>query len=142
MFSSVIAHVDLSENAHGTGALIWVPLLQLFPLLRAAGMSRVWFVAFLVPLVNVVAQIVWYVKIVEARGKACGRRFSCWCRLPVRLRSLSRFLQRRAVQHRATDTAGVAVNGLTRKFGFAPQSPFSINIRPGVRFGFKRPKSD
>jgi len=52
------------------GALVWVPALQLFPLLRAAGMSRVWFVAFFVPLLNVVAQIVWYVKIVQARGKS------------------------------------------------------------------------
>jgi hypothetical protein len=51
------------------GLLVWLPVLQLFPMLRAAGMSRLWFLAFLVPVLNVVAQIMWYVNIVKARGK-------------------------------------------------------------------------
>jgi hypothetical protein len=45
-------------------------LLQLFPLLKAAVMSPWWFLAFLVPGVNLVAQVVWCVKITRARGKA------------------------------------------------------------------------
>jgi Family of unknown function (DUF5684) len=51
------------------GLLIWIPVLQMFPLLRAAKMSAWWFVAFLIPLVGVLAHIVWCVKI----SKACGK---------------------------------------------------------------------
>jgi hypothetical protein len=52
------------------GILIWVPLLQLLPLLRAAGMSPAWMVAWLVPGVNLIAQIIWSFKITAAREKA------------------------------------------------------------------------
>ncbi|MCW5550745.1 MAG: hypothetical protein KIS67_01130 [Verrucomicrobiae bacterium] len=62
------------------GFLIWVPVLQLIPLLRAAGMSRMWLFAFFVPLLNLVAQIIWYVKIVQARGK--GPLLVLWLVLP------------------------------------------------------------
>ena len=62
------------------GFLVWVPVLQIFPLLRAAGMPRIWFFAFLVPVVNLLAQLVWYVKIVEARGK--GKLMVLWLVLP------------------------------------------------------------
>jgi len=51
------------------GFLIWLPVLQLFPLLRAAGMSGWWFLAWLLPVLNIIAQIVWSFKIVQARGK-------------------------------------------------------------------------
>jgi hypothetical protein len=49
--------------------LVWLPVLKIFPLLRAAGMSGWWFLAFFVPLLNLVAAILWTFKIVEARGK-------------------------------------------------------------------------
>jgi hypothetical protein len=52
------------------GPLVWVPVLQLIPLLRAANMPRVWFFAYFVPVLNIVAQIVWCVKIVKTRGKS------------------------------------------------------------------------
>jgi len=52
------------------GPLVWVPVFQLFPLLKAATMSPWWFVGFLVPGVNLIAQILWCVKITQARGKA------------------------------------------------------------------------
>jgi len=52
------------------GILVWLPILQLFPLLRAARMSGWWFLAWLIPVVNLVAQIVWCFKIVQARGKS------------------------------------------------------------------------
>jgi hypothetical protein len=52
------------------GGLIWVPVLQLVPMLRAAGMSGWWFWAFCLPVLNLVAQIVFSIKIVEARGKS------------------------------------------------------------------------
>lgn len=51
------------------GILVWLPLLQLFPMLRAAGMSGWWFFLFLLPGINLLAQIVWSVKITNARGK-------------------------------------------------------------------------
>jgi hypothetical protein len=52
------------------GATVWIPLLQLFPLLRAARMSGWWFLAFFVPVLNLVAQVLWCVKIADARGKS------------------------------------------------------------------------
>ncbi len=51
------------------GFMIWLPVLQMFPLLRAAQMSAWWFLAFLIPLVGLVAHIVWCVKISRACGK-------------------------------------------------------------------------
>jgi apolipoprotein N-acyltransferase len=58
------------KAGHPPGALIWVPVLQLFPLLRAAGMSGWWFLAFCVPLLNIVAQVLWCLNIAKARGKS------------------------------------------------------------------------
>jgi hypothetical protein len=52
------------------GALVWLPLFQIFPLLRAAGMSGWWFLAFFVPVLNLVAAIIWCFKIADARGKS------------------------------------------------------------------------
>jgi hypothetical protein len=51
------------------GLAIWIPVLQLIPLLRAANMSPGWFLAYLIPVVNVLAYIVWCAKISQARGK-------------------------------------------------------------------------
>jgi hypothetical protein len=51
------------------GPLIWVPVLQFIPLFRAADMSPAWFVAMLVPGLNVVAQIIWSFKIARARSQ-------------------------------------------------------------------------
>jgi hypothetical protein len=52
------------------GPLVWVPVLQLIPLLRAANMSRGWFFAFLIIPFNIIAMIVFSVKIVKSRGKS------------------------------------------------------------------------
>jgi hypothetical protein len=72
----------ICRKAHTSpGFLVWVPVLQFIPLLRAAGMSGVWLVAFLVPVVNLIAQIIWYVKIVQARGK--GPLLVLWLLLPL-----------------------------------------------------------
>ena len=51
------------------GPLVWVPILQLIPLLRAANMSPVWFLALFVPVLNLVAIIIFSIKIVKSRGK-------------------------------------------------------------------------
>jgi hypothetical protein len=52
------------------GLMIWIPVLQMFPLLRAAKMTAWWFVAFLIPPFSLVAHIVWCVKIAKACGKS------------------------------------------------------------------------
>lgn len=51
------------------GLMIWIPVLQMFPVLRAARMSAWWFVVFLIPLLGVLAHIVLCVKIARACGK-------------------------------------------------------------------------
>jgi len=58
------------KTGNEPGILIWLPVFQMFPLLRAAGMSGWWFIGFLIPLVNLITQIVWCFKIVQARGKS------------------------------------------------------------------------
>ncbi len=63
------------KTGNPAGALVWIPVLQLIPLLRAAGMSPAWLLAFLVPLLNIVAQIVWSLNIVKARGKSAWVAF-------------------------------------------------------------------
>jgi len=51
------------------GMLVWVPVLQAFPLLKAAGMPAWWFLWFLLPVLNLIASVVWCVKIAKARNK-------------------------------------------------------------------------
>jgi len=51
------------------GLLVWLPLFQIIALLRAAGMSGLWFFAFFIPVLNVVASILWAINITKARGK-------------------------------------------------------------------------
>ena len=60
------------KTGNEPGGMIWVPFLQLIPLLRAAGMSPAWVLAFLVPVLNIIAQIVWSFSIAKARGKGPG----------------------------------------------------------------------
>jgi hypothetical protein len=58
------------KTGNPPGVLIWLPVLQLFPLLRAAGMSGWWFLAYCVPLLNIAAQLLWCLNIAKARGKS------------------------------------------------------------------------
>jgi hypothetical protein len=58
------------KTGNPPGILIWLPVLQIFPLLRAAGMSGWWFLAGFVPVLNLVAGILWCFKIAKARGKS------------------------------------------------------------------------
>lgn len=57
------------KAGHKPGVMVWIPILQVFPMLQAARMSGWWFLAFLVPVLNLVAHILWSIKIVQARGK-------------------------------------------------------------------------
>ena len=58
------------KAGHPPGLLVWLPGLQLIPLLRAAGMSAWWFLAFFVPLLNLVPSILWPFNIAKTRGKS------------------------------------------------------------------------
>ena len=51
------------------GLLVWIPILQLLPLVRAAKMPVWWFVIFLIPGLNFLAYILWSVRIVQVCGK-------------------------------------------------------------------------
>jgi hypothetical protein len=58
------------KTHNSPGPLVWVPILQLIPLLRAANMPRAWFFAFLVPVINIIPAVVFCFKIVKSRGKS------------------------------------------------------------------------
>jgi uncharacterized membrane protein YhaH (DUF805 family) len=49
---------------------VWLPFLQMIPLLRAARMSGWWFLANFVPVLNIIMSVTWCFKIAEARGKS------------------------------------------------------------------------
>lgn len=58
------------KAGHPPRLLVWIPVLQIFPMLRAAGMSGWWVLAFCVPVLNVVAWVLWCLNIAKARGKS------------------------------------------------------------------------
>ncbi len=58
------------KTGHEPGILVWLPVLQIFPLLRAAGMSPLWFLAFLIGFLSPLAVIVLSFKLAKARGKS------------------------------------------------------------------------
>lgn len=51
------------------GVLIWLPILQYIPLLRAAKMRLFWLIVMLIPAVNLIAHLLWSFRIAGARGK-------------------------------------------------------------------------
>lgn len=70
LFFCFCCHLICLKAKSPPSILIWVPGLQLIPLFRAAGMSGWWFLGCFVPLLNILAQILWSLKIVKARAKA------------------------------------------------------------------------
>ncbi len=58
------------KTGNEPGFLIWLPLFQMIPLFRAANMSAWCFLGLFVPVVNLIVQIVWCFKIVQARRKS------------------------------------------------------------------------
>ena len=57
------------KAGHEPGVWVWIPVVQTFPLLKAAKMSGWCFLLLLVPFVNFVVLIVGCVKICQALGK-------------------------------------------------------------------------
>ena len=70
IFSSICFWLICRKTHMAPGPLVWVPFLQLIPLLRAANMPRVWFFAYFLPVINIIAMIVFSIKIVKSRGKS------------------------------------------------------------------------
>ena len=58
------------KTGHPAGIQVWLPVVQVFPWLRAAGMSGWWFLAFLVPVLNIVAWVLLCLNVTKARGKS------------------------------------------------------------------------
>src|SRR5690349_710618 len=57
------------KTGNDPGILIWIPILQLIPLFRAAGMSAWMILLMLIPIVNIVIFVMMWVKICSALGK-------------------------------------------------------------------------
>ncbi len=55
---------------HEPGLLIWIPIFQIIPLLRAARMSPWWFLSYFPVVPGIITTIVWCFKIAHARGKS------------------------------------------------------------------------
>ena len=55
---------------HEPGLLIWIPFLQMIPLLRAARMSPAWCVASILIVPGIIGGIIWCFKIAKERGKS------------------------------------------------------------------------
>ena len=66
---SYCCHLICMKARGARSFLVWLPLLQWIPMFRAAGMSRWWCLAFFVPVLNIVAWVLWSWNIVNARGK-------------------------------------------------------------------------
>ena len=69
------------RTANKPGVWVWLPVLQVFPLLRAAGMSRWWFLTLFVPILAPFTSIFWSLKIARACGK--GLLIAILLMLPV-----------------------------------------------------------
>ena len=51
------------------GLLVWLPILQYIPLLRAAKMSPLWLLVMLIPVINIFVHIMWSFRIAGVRGQ-------------------------------------------------------------------------
>jgi hypothetical protein len=70
IFLSVCFWLICRKTHIAPGPLVWVPFLQLIPLLRAANMPRVWFFGYFLPIINIIPIILLSIKIVKSRGKS------------------------------------------------------------------------
>jgi hypothetical protein len=52
------------------GVLIWIPIVQIIPLLQVAGMATWMLILFFIPFVNLAVGVYMWAKICSARGKS------------------------------------------------------------------------
>lgn len=69
LFMSYCFKLICEKAGTDPGLLIWIPLLQFFPILKAAGLAAWTFVLLLVPGVNAVFMIIMFVRLIKAVGK-------------------------------------------------------------------------
>jgi uncharacterized membrane-anchored protein len=70
IFYSYCLKIICEKTGKKPGVLIWIPIVQLVPLLEVAGLP-VWFIiGFFIPLLNLVLAVVMFAKISIARGKS------------------------------------------------------------------------
>jgi hypothetical protein len=69
LFFSYCGRLICIKTGNEPGVMIWLPVFQIFPMLRAAGMSGWWVLGLFVPVLNLVVQILWCINIVKARDK-------------------------------------------------------------------------
>ncbi|MEY4386932.1 MAG: hypothetical protein RLY20_2215 [Verrucomicrobiota bacterium] len=69
LFFSYTAKLICEKAGTVPGILVWIPVFQMIPLLRAASMSAWWFLALFIPFVGFVVHILWCFKLSAARGK-------------------------------------------------------------------------
>lgn len=69
LFFCFCASLICKKSGKPGGVLVWLPVLQYIPLLRAARMSPLWLLAMFIPLLNIVAHIMWSFKIAGVRGQ-------------------------------------------------------------------------
>jgi hypothetical protein len=69
LFFCYCCHLICMKAKKPGGFLVWLPILQMIPLFRAAGMSGWWFLAGPIPVLNIIAHVLWALNIAKARGK-------------------------------------------------------------------------
>lgn len=69
LFFCYCASLICNKAGRPGGVLVWLPILQFIPLFRAARMSPLWLLAMFIPLLNIVAHIMWSFRIAGVRGQ-------------------------------------------------------------------------
>ena len=69
LFHSFCLFLICRKAGYEPGVLVWLPIVQLIPMVRAAQMPVWWVIAWFIPVANIIAMVVWCFKIAEARGK-------------------------------------------------------------------------
>ena len=69
LFYSYCGLLICQKTGNHPGVWVWLPIIQILPMLQAASMSPWWFLLGVIPGPNLVAYVVWCVRIVQARGK-------------------------------------------------------------------------
>lgn len=70
LFGCYCGKLICDKTGKKAGLLIWVPVLQNLPMLRAADMSGWWLLPLLLPGLNLIPAVIWAVKITQARNKS------------------------------------------------------------------------
>jgi hypothetical protein len=81
LFGCYCSMLICQKAGHPPGILVWLPILQIVPLLRAAGMSPLWLLGCLLPVLNLVPSVLWSINICKARGKNLW--LALWLLLPL-----------------------------------------------------------